>query len=101
MADTSPQGFRTTELDPDSLSTPFAVQTNWVVIGGAQSCGKTTLVDRLAEQGFQTLPEGARLYLEREMASGRAIDEIREDLAALQRAIADTQVDIESGTATD
>jgi predicted ATPase len=95
MPASSPQGFRTTELDPVLLSTPFDVQTNWVVIGGAQSCGKTTLVDQLADQGFQTLPEGARLYLEREMAGGRAIDEIRENLASLQRAIADTQVDIE------
>ena len=57
---------------------PFRVQTNWHVIAGAQSCGKTTLIDQLADQGFQTVPEGARLYLEGEMSRGRPIDEIRE-----------------------
>jgi predicted ATPase len=87
--------FRTTELDPDLLSTPFRVQTNWHVIAGAQSCGKTTLIDRLADQGIQTVPEGARLYLEREMASGRTIDEIDENRAARQHGILDMHLRIE------
>jgi predicted ATPase len=77
------------------LSSAFEVQTNWHVIAGAQSCGKTTLIDQLADQGFQTVPEGARLYLEKEMARGRTIDEIRENMPALQRGIVDTQLRIE------
>jgi predicted ATPase len=95
MPEDSRQNPRVTELDPDLLSIPFRVQTNWHVISGALSCGKTTLIDHLAAQGFQTVPEGARLYLEREMARGRTTDEIRENLAALQSGIVNMQLRIE------
>jgi ABC-type molybdenum transport system ATPase subunit/photorepair protein PhrA len=97
MLDSSQQNSTVTELDRDLLSTPFSVQTNWHVITGAPSCGKTTLIDQLADKGFQTTPEGGRLYIEREIASGRTIDEIRESAAALQRGIKDTQLSIEGG----
>ena len=84
--------FRTTELDPDLLSTPFGVQTSWHVITGAPGSGKTTLIDQLADNGFQTVPEMARQYFEKEMARGRTIDEIRENTAALQHGIHDVQL---------
>jgi predicted ATPase len=95
MIDTPQQGFRTTELDPDLLSTPFGVQTNWHVITGAPSCGKTTLIDQLADKGFQTVPETAHLYLEKEMALGREISEILKNRAHLQRILIDMQLGIE------
>jgi predicted ATPase len=66
MIGTPQHNSRTTELDPDLLSTPFRVQTNWHVITGAPSSGKTTLIDQLAAKGFRTVPEGARLYIERD-----------------------------------
>jgi predicted ATPase len=97
MPSTPQHDFRTTELDPDLLSTPFRVQTNWHVITGAPSCGKTTLIDQLANQGFQTVPETARLYIKREMAKGQTIHPIRANAAALQRNIKDMQLSIESG----
>jgi len=43
MLDTPQHDFRTTELDPDLVSTPFRVQTDWHVITGAPSSGKSTL----------------------------------------------------------
>ena len=95
MLNTPQHDFSNMELDPAILSTPFRVQTRWHVIAGAPSCGKTTLIDQLADHGFQTVREGARLYLEREMARGRTIDEIRENVAALQQGILDMQVRIE------
>jgi hypothetical protein len=52
MVKSSQRNFRTTELEPALLSTPFGVQTNWHVITGAPSCGKTTLIDLLANEGF-------------------------------------------------
>jgi predicted ATPase len=67
---------RAIELDPVLLSTPFEVQTNWHVITGAICCGKTTLINLLADEGFQTLPETSRQYIEREVAKGRTLDEI-------------------------
>jgi predicted ATPase len=95
MPDSSQYAFGATELDPGILSSAFRVQTNWHVITGAPSCGKTTLVDQLAAKGFQTTPEGARLYIETEIAKGRTIDEIRENAVALQLGIRDMQLSIE------
>ncbi|MFC2053410.1 AAA family ATPase [Chloroflexota bacterium] len=93
--DDSPQhDFRTTELDPDLLSTPFGVQTNWHVITGAACSGKTTLIDQLAGNGFQTVPETGRQYIEREMARGRTLDEIFESEAD-ERGMKDLQLKIE------
>jgi len=97
MLNTPQHDFRTTELDPDLLSTPFGVQTNWHVITGAPCCGKTTLIDLLADKGFQTVPETARLTIEREMAKGRTIHPIRENAAALQRRLVTMQLSVEDG----
>ena len=63
MIDNPQHDYRLTELDPDLLSTPFEVQTNWHVITGAPCSGKSTLIDQLANHGFQTVPESARLYI--------------------------------------
>ena len=95
MPDSSQHILSAIELDSGILSTPFRVQTNWHVIAGTLSCGKTTLIDQLANQGFRTVPEGARLYLERERARGRMTEEIRSNLATLQHFIVDMQLRIE------
>jgi len=97
MLDNPQHDFRATELDLDLLSTPFGVQTNWHVITGAPCSGKTTLIDQLADKGFQTVPETGRQYIEREMARGRTIDEIRENEATFARLIRDMQLRIEGG----
>jgi predicted ATPase len=97
MPDRSQHDFRTTELDPDLLSTPFGVQTNWHVITGAPCSGKSTLIDQLADREFQTVTEAGRQCIEREMAKGRTIDEIRENMAAIQIATKDMQLEIEHG----
>jgi predicted ATPase len=96
-ASDSQQAFRTTALDPDLLSTPFRIRTNWHVIAGAPCSGKTTLIGQLAGKGFQTVPEAGRLFIEQEMAGGRTIHPIFEDGAALQRGIAEMQLEIEGG----
>ena len=97
MPGSSQPDFRNTELDPDLLLTPFNVQTNWCVITGASCSGKTTLIDTLAEKGFQTVPEAGRLYFERELTKGYTIDEIREDQAACTRQVYDIMEKQESG----
>ncbi len=95
MLDNAQHDFRTTELDPDLLSTPFAVQTNWHVITGAPCCGKTSLIDQLADKGFQTVPEAAHLYIESEMALGRKINEILKNRIDLQGILIEMQLGIE------
>jgi predicted ATPase len=97
MLDSFPHDFRATQLDPDLLSSPFGVQTNWHVITGTVCSGKTTLIDQLAAKGFQTVPEIGRQCFERELAKGRTIDEIRENGIAFQRGIIDMQLRIEGG----
>jgi predicted ATPase len=95
MPDSPKHDFLTTELDPDLLSTPFGVQTAWHVITGGPCSGKTTLIDELADKGFRTVPETARPYIEKEMARGRTIDEIREDADALERGLLEMQLRFE------
>ena len=84
------------ELDPYILSTSFGVQTNWQVITGGACCGKTTLIDLLADKGFQTVPEIPRQYIEREVAKGRTLDELFGSEAD-ERAITDMQRRTEHG----
>ena len=93
--------IQTTELDPGLLSTPFEVQTNWFVLTGAACTGKTTLINMLAEKGFQVIPESARLYFEQELAKGHSLEEIRADGPALQRGIAAMQLRFEHGVQAD
>jgi predicted ATPase len=97
MSDSTQHDFRVSELDPGLLAAPFRVETNWHVITGAACCGKTTLIDLLADQGFQTVPETARELMEREMARGRTIEEIFENGAAFERVLMDVQQEIEHG----
>lgn len=97
MVDSPQYDYRFTELDPDLLSMPFKIQTKWHVITGTVSSGKTTLIDLLADKGFQTMPEPGRQYFEREMAKGRTIDEIRENPVALTRCLIDIMLNTEHG----
>jgi predicted ATPase len=95
MPDGPKHDFVTTDLDPSLLSTHFGIQTAWHVITGGPCSGKTTLIDQLADRGFRTIPETARLYIEKEMARARTIDEIREDADALERGLIEMQLRFE------
>ena len=97
MPGSSQHDFRATELDPDLLSTPFRVQTNWHVITGASCSGKTTLINLLANRGFQTVPEAGRRYFERELAKGRTIGEIRKDPATFTPQVYEIMIEHERG----
>ena len=83
------------------LSPPFNTQTKWRVITGAPCSGKTTLLNQLAEIGFQTAPEIARAYFETEIAKGKKIEEIRKDDADLQRRFHSLQMKLETGLPTE
>ena len=96
MLDNPQYDFKTTELDQDLLPTPFGVQTNWHVITGAACSGKITLIDHLADKGFQTVSEIGRKYIDREKARGRTIDEIFVN-AADKIAMKDMQLRTEHG----
>jgi predicted ATPase len=96
MLDDAQRDSRITELDPELLTTPFRVETNWHVITGAACSGKTTLINLLADKGFETVPEIPRQYIEREVAKGRTLDELFGSEAD-ERAITDMQRRAEHG----
>jgi predicted ATPase len=68
--------FISTNLDPGLLATPFSVQTNWHVLTGAAGSGKTTLINHLADEGFQTVPESGCEYVKQQLAEGRSFNEM-------------------------
>jgi len=74
----------------------FETNTNWIVITGAPSSGKTTVLDELAKKGYHTEPETARLFIESEMAKGRPLEDIKADALHLQIGILKTKIDRET-----
>jgi len=95
MAGETRHKSRTSDLNPDLLATPFGKETNWHVITGAPSCGKTTLIGLLADEGFRTVTEAARQFIEKEMSDGCSIDEMHERGAALQQRLLDIKLSME------
>jgi predicted ATPase len=89
--------FLKTKFDPLILTMPFKIQTQWHVITGAPSSGKTTLINLMAERGLTTVPEPARQYMETQMAKGQTIDEVEENLITLQLGIVDHFLKVQSG----
>jgi predicted ATPase len=61
--------------------------TNWVVISGAPSSGKTTLINRLSEKGYKTNPDISRQVIEKYLSQGYALDQIYSDNEKLQKEI--------------
>jgi predicted ATPase len=75
----------------------FTHTSNWCVITGAPCSGKTTVVESLAEMGYQTMPEVARRYLETEIAKGRTLAQIKSDELLFERHILEEKRQIEAG----
>lgn len=93
--DSTDRHFLTKTLNPEILSTTYRIQTSWHVITGAPCSGKTTLIDLLATRGYKTVHEVGRAYIEREIAAGRTLEEIRGNDFALAPVFAKIQLDNE------
>lgn len=63
------------------------IQTNWYVITGAPSSGKTTLINQLASAGYTIAPEVARDYINSLLANNYTLEDISHDNLHLQRGI--------------
>lgn len=59
-------------------------QTNWWIVTGGPSTGKSSLLANLAARGYKTMPEAARDFIDTEMAHGKTIEEIRADETGFQ-----------------
>jgi len=69
---------------------------NWYVITGGPCSGKTTTINELAKLGYLTVPETARIYIEKELAKGRILEEIRKNEDKFQRKVLEMKIKIEN-----
>ena len=77
------------------------MQTNWYVITGGPSSGKTTTVNLLDARGYKTTIEHARHYLDTKRNSGKTVEEVRKHQAEFQLAILDMQIEQEKNLSPD
>lgn len=71
-------------------------ETNWYVVTGAPSSGKTTLVRELEKLGYRVIHEVARGYIETQMEQGRRLKEIRADKRSFENWILKAKIAIEA-----
>jgi predicted ATPase len=75
----------------------FKTKTQWVAITGAPSSGKTSVIQLLESKGYPVQPEVARAVIERKLAAGLTLEQVREDYAGLQREILGEKLRLEDG----
>lgn len=73
----------------------------WFVLTGAPSSGKTTTINRLAELGFPVVREAARLYIEKELAAGKTLQDVRGNEAEFQQRVLNVKIAMEQNIPQD
>jgi predicted ATPase len=68
---------------------------NWFVLTGGPSSGKSGTLRRIAERGFQIVPEPARVLIDEEMAKGKTLSTIRENETAFEFECLTLELDME------
>lgn len=71
--------------------------SNWYVITGGPSSGKTTMVDLLRRRGYRTTIEHARHYIDLQRLGGHSVAEIRSRQLEFQRNVLTMQLLQEAG----
>jgi predicted ATPase len=79
------------------MTNTFKYKTNWSVITGAPSSGKTSVIKELAHRGYAIQGEVARELIELGMDQGRALEDIRRDAEDLQKGILEVALAREMG----
>ncbi len=70
--------------------------TNWYVITGGPSSGKTTTVDMLRGLGYTTTIEHARHYLDLKRVEGKTVEEVRARRLEFQHGVLAMQLEQEA-----
>jgi predicted ATPase len=70
--------------------------TNWYVITGGPSTGKTTVIDMLEKRGYKTTIEHARHYIDTMRTEGETIEEMRSNNRKFQLGVLDMQIEQEA-----
>lgn len=68
---------------------------SWIVITGAPSSGKTTLLKELEKRGYKVFYEWARIYIDREIKKGKTLKEIRGDEFSFQKKVLKLKINFE------
>lgn len=68
----------------------------WYVITGGPNSGKTTIIKRLRMLGYKTVPEYARLFINRKMKNGEEIGDIRGNARAFQNKIMKLKISMDT-----
>ena len=70
--------------------------TNWCVVTGGPSSGKTTTVSILRARGYATTIEHARHFIDTQRIAGKTVAEIRDNQRAFQRGVLLMQLEQEA-----
>ena len=70
--------------------------TNWHVITGGPSTGKTTVINMLEKRGYKTTIEHARHYIDTMRTEGETIEEMRSNKRKFQIGVLDMQIEQEA-----
>lgn len=70
-------------------------QTNWYVITGGPSSGKTTTVNILRQRGYITTMEHARHFLDTQRLKGKTLEEVRRNQREFQAGVLEMQIEQE------
>ena len=76
-------------------------QTNWYVITGGPSSGKTTTINLLKDRGYITTFEHARHYVDTQRVKGKTVDEVRKNQREFQLGVLDMQIEQENQISPD
>lgn len=79
--------------DFSSMKQPQSTQ--WYVLTGGPSSGKTTTIELLRARGFKVVPEHAREYIDEQLEAGKTLAEIRSHNEEFQRVIIQRQIEHE------
>lgn len=70
-------------------------KSNWYVITGGPSSGKTTVLKELGKAGYTIYPEAARVLINKEIVKGKTLKEIRRNEAEFQRKVLKIKIETE------
>lgn len=87
-------------MEPNIINNPIR-KTNWYVITGGPSSGKTTTVSLLKERGYITTMEHARHFIDTQRLKGKTIEEVRKNQIEFQLGVLDMQIEQENEISPD
>ena len=72
------------------------LNTNWYVITGGPSTGKTTVINMLEKRGYKTTIEHARHYIDTMRIEGQTVEDMRNNKRKFQLGVLDMQIEQEA-----